>query len=242
MCTVSFLASDHTFFITSNRDEQIDRATALQPLTTTINNVQITFPEDPKAGGSWFVINEFGMAAVLLNGAFVKHHHTGSYRKSRGLILLEIASCINPFKHFERLNLDNIEPFTLILFQHFRLMELRWDGECKHEKELDIKQPHIYSSCTLYSAEAVKQREGLFDDFIADKIHFTEDNIAAFHSNNHHDNLNGFVIKRSEVLQTLSITQAVITRQNIDMHHHDLLLQKKYSVSMATHPLQLIKQ
>lgn len=242
MCTVSFLANDHSFFITSNRDEQIDRATPLQPHTATINNVQITFPKDPKAGGSWFVINEFGTVAVLLNGAFVKHHHLGNYRKSRGLILLEIASSSNPLKHFEQLDLVRIEPFTLILFEHFRLMELRWDGKTKHEKELDIKQPHIYSSCTLYSTEAVKQREALFYDFIADKIDFTEENIVAFHNNDHNDYLNGFVMKRNDVLQTLSITQAAITRQNIDMHHYDLVLQKKYSVSTATHPHQLIKQ
>jgi uncharacterized protein with NRDE domain len=53
-------------------------------------------PEDPKAGGTWYVVDENGTVLVLLNGAEEKHTIKLSYRKSRGLIVLDIIGNVSP--------------------------------------------------------------------------------------------------------------------------------------------------
>ena len=71
MCTVSFISTGDQYVITSNRDEHISRPLALQPQEETIGSVKVLFPRDPKAGGTWFALNEKGAVAVLLNGGFI---------------------------------------------------------------------------------------------------------------------------------------------------------------------------
>ncbi|MFN0030619.1 MAG: NRDE family protein [Flavobacteriales bacterium] len=232
MCTVSFIANRFGIFITSNRDEDAHRAVHHKPVTDHVHGAQLTFPKDPKAGGTWFAINKNGCVAVLLNGAFVKHKHTGNYKRSRGLVLLEIAAAANALLHFDEMVLNEIEPFTVLLYYH-QLHELRWDGRHKYKKNLDTNIAHIYSSSTLYSLEIVKHREELFKQFLFNNEEINEQSILQFHSNTNNDAANGFVMKRSQWLRTLSITQVVMTKQNAVMHHHDLLTGEHHEVRVG---------
>ena len=70
--------------------ENIQRENAAAPDFHILPNKKIIFPKDAKAGGTWFAAADTGVIAVLLNGAFKKHIAQPPYRKSRGLILLEI--------------------------------------------------------------------------------------------------------------------------------------------------------
>ena len=72
---------------------------------------------------------------VLLNGAEEKHIDTGNYAKSRGLIVIEIIGSTSPFNAWQTIDLDRIEPFTLVLFENFKLYQLRWNGEEKNVLE-----------------------------------------------------------------------------------------------------------
>ena len=124
MCTVSFIKSREKIIITSNRDEQTARPNAWKPEVNYINHKKIIFPQDPKAGGTWFAADENNNIGVLLNGAFEKHIRSSYYRKSRGLILLDIMSADSPYTEFCRIDLYEIEPFTLILYQNESLYHL----------------------------------------------------------------------------------------------------------------------
>ncbi|MBK7854135.1 MAG: NRDE family protein [Bacteroidetes bacterium] len=77
----------------------------------------MVFSKDPKAGGSWFAVDEFANIAVLLNGAAQKHIEQPPYLRSRGLVLIDVISNTNPFDLWEIIPLEKIEPFTLILFK-----------------------------------------------------------------------------------------------------------------------------
>ncbi|MEJ0082440.1 MAG: NRDE family protein, partial [Puia sp.] len=81
-----------SFFFTSSRDEQAGRPLALFPEIYEINGCRVLFPKDPQGGGSWIAVNENGHAGVLLNGAIKVHEPGLSYRKSRGLVLLDLIS------------------------------------------------------------------------------------------------------------------------------------------------------
>ena len=228
MCTVSFVSANGNIIITSNRDENIQRPTAAAPDFELLGNKKIIFPKDAKAGGTWFAACSNGAVAVLLNGAFVKHIPTPPYRKSRGLILLDIIEAGESYAFFKEMNLDKIEPFTVILYLPGTLHELRWDGNNKHEKLLSISDNYIWSSATLYTDEVIAERKKKFEDFISTKKIITAGLIHDFHNTNHGDDENGFIINRETGMKTFSITQAIISNDQIDFIHTDLLQHQQY--------------
>ena len=108
MCTVSFVQTNDTIIITSNRDEKTLRPSAIPPRSYTVNGKNLIFPKDPKAGGTWFVANAYGVILVLLNGAYEKHEVLLPYRKSRGLIVLDMISSLSPKDFWSEIDLENI--------------------------------------------------------------------------------------------------------------------------------------
>lgn len=236
MCTVSYIPKGDSFVFTSNRDEHKSRPPAFVPQEEIINGQKIVFPKDPKAGGTWFAVNERGILAVLLNGAFKKHTPTGNYAKSRGLVVLDIISNKNPKNYLDSIDLLNIEPFTVLVFQEGNLKELRWNGEEKFIKTLDTSKTHIWSSATLYAPAVIEKREALFSSFI-EKGNVETTAIIDFHSNNNEDFENGFVINRDTGLKTFSVTQAVLEKSKVTLEHIDMLQEEKYTLAMPTKEL-----
>ena len=232
MCTVSFVRVNDSVIITSNRDEHIQRENAAAPDFHILPGKKIIFPKDARAGGTWFAAADNGVVAVLLNGAFKKHIAQPPYRKSRGLVLLEIIEADQPHSFFTTLNLNNIEPFTIVLYQCNLLYELRWDGNDKHEKQMDITGNYIWSSSTLYSDEIIELRENLFHQFIHLPAGITATGIHNFHASNNGDNENGFIINRQTGMKTFSITQAVVNDNAVNFLHSDLLQKKQYSETL----------
>lgn len=230
MCTVSFVATNDKIIITSNRDEAVLRP-ALPPKTYPINNKQITFPKDPKAGGTWYAVNENGNVLVLLNGADEKHKHRPPYSRSRGLIVLEIISSNSPILHWNTIDLDGVEPFTLVLYEDLKLYQLRWNGSEKNRVDLNASEPHIWSSSTLYPKEVREQRAEWFHAFMENNPTVTEAELFHFHRYTENSNAeNGLIINRNDVLKTLTITQSVIENKNLRMLHYDLIQQTETSV------------
>ncbi len=223
MCTVSFVASKNAFVFTSNRDEHIARA-AIEPKSYRINNETLFFPKDPLAGGTWFAVNKNGNVLILLNGAEHKHKHSPPYNRSRGLVVLEIISNKNPINFWQNINLENVEPFTLVLFQNKKLYQLRWNGQQKMNANLDVNKKHIWSSSTLYSTEIAENRAKWFFDFTDNLGQISAIDMLNFHENTHIENTeNGLVMKRSDVLKTISITQTIVSENSINLIYKDLI-------------------
>jgi hypothetical protein len=232
MCTVSFVNANGKIIITSNRDEKIIRPMAIEPQNYLINNKKVLFPKDSKAGGTWFAVDEFLNVIVLLNGADEKHLVKDSYRKSRGLIVLDIISNASPRETWETIDLSNIEPFTLVLFEKNRLYQLRWNGALKSVIELNPKQNHIWSSSTLYPAAVREKRAAWFNTFLDTSPAIDATELFNFHRYTEEKNHeNGLVINRDEVMKTLSITQSVIDQNKVALFHHDLINKHDFSNS-----------
>lgn len=228
MCTVTYVRSGSRTILTSNRDEQALRK-AIEPRAYFVNGKNIVFPKDPQAGGTWFAVDEDGTAMVLLNGAAEKHTWSPPYRRSRGLILLDMLSTGSPLLTWDEIDLENIEPFTLILIESGDLYQLRWDGIVRENTTMDADQPHIWSSTPLYTPEVRERREGWFARFM--KFHsqaHPKDLYDFHHYTESGDTENGLVINRNNFLKTLSITQAVIEDKQVKMRYHDLTERKEY--------------
>jgi hypothetical protein len=224
MCTVTFLPIGDSLVFTSNRDETLTRPLAFAPALAELGGKQVLFPRDPKAGGTWCAVANDGTVAVLLNGAFERHIPGGNYRRSRGLVLLDIVSSSDPMREIDMYDMNGIEPFTLLLYRQARFIEFRWNGLRKHIKELSLTTPCIYSSATLYAPEIIKQRERWFEEYLTDGQAKTAESVRDFHSSaGRGDTANGLVMNRGEFFKTQCITQAVWTSYSISLYHHDLI-------------------
>ena len=221
MCTVSYvpLGSGH-FILTSNRDENPERVT-IEPgkETNIVQSDSIICPKDSKAGGSWIGMSTNGKVACLLNGAFIKHKHIPPYRKSRGLVLMDYFQANSAIEYHNKVDLNGIENFTLLMLENGMVYEFRWDGEEKFFQLKDESESHLWSSCTLYPEEVAEQKNEKFHHWIEKIESPNAEEIAFFHGLN---NAEGFLLELPMV-KTVSITSIEKTPTHIQMDYHDLL-------------------
>jgi len=232
MCTVSYIPFDNNgdFILTSNRDEKVFRP-AIAPMIYDTGGVNICYPKDSLAGGSWIAMNNLGRTCCLLNGAIEPHDKQAFHTLSRGEILIELASShLDAQEYFLRKYLFCVEPFTLITIDQCKgrnssFSEFIWDGKEKHFRRLDHKNPYIWSSATLYTKENRELRKEWFKGFLlqnADEI--TDKNVLAFHSGTHsNDKAINVVMERDGGLKTVSITQVISNGDSVSMRYSDLL-------------------
>lgn len=214
MCTVSFVPLQEGYILTSNRDESPNRKT-FPPKTVTLKaDLSVFAPVDAEKGGSWIATDAQGRTACLLNGGFTNHKRRLPYRKSRGHFVFEAFETLS-FSHFiEDINLENIEPFTLILIDD-KLKVLVWDGAQKHVQLLNNKQPHLWSSATLYTREQHQEKLEVFNGFLEDGNASPQ---ALLQLHGLYQN-NPFVLNREHV-KTVSITQIVMKCGNSVLNYH----------------------
>ncbi|MGV3697261.1 NRDE family protein [Flavobacterium sp.] len=230
MCTVSFVNANGKIIITSNRDEKTLRPNAIEPSHYSINNKNVIFPKDMHAGGTWYAVNENSTVLVLLNGAEERHQLRTGYRKSRGLIVLDLIGSESVAQEWDTIDLDNIEPFTLVLYENEKLYQLRWDEVAKSKLELDPNQSHIWSSSTLYPLEIRRERADWFYNFLDMHTMINEADMLNFHRYTESENTeHGLVIDREGLLKTLSITQTVIEKNKVVVHYSDLISETDFS-------------
>jgi hypothetical protein len=232
MCTVTYIPrlQDNSFILTSNRDEKAFRPT-ISPAIYRKGTIDIVFPKDEKAGGSWIAMNNQGKVNCLLNGGLISHQKQNFHTVSRGNVLVELTTSeLSVSEYFSGKELVNVEPFTIVALEHkagivTTLIEFIWDGNTKYFRHLDSNDAHIWSSVTLYNNEHRKMRKEWFENFYnANKEEITPEKIMDFHSGTHSkdDSIN-IMMQRTGGLKTVSITQISITDNRSKMSYFDLL-------------------
>jgi len=207
MCTVSFFPVNNKVYLTSNRDEKHFRSSAIPPSVYETGTGKLLYPKDPDAGGTWIALHENGNAIVFLNGAFIKHLSGPPYRKSRGVILLELISDASPVHKFSTIDLTFIEPFTAVILNEKRIYECRWDANQKYLLELDPKEAHIWSSVTLYDEEVISRRKSWFTAWKQKHPDPLPEDILHFHRfSGDGDSNNDLMMNRNGLVYTVSIT------------------------------------
>lgn len=223
MCTVTYITLKHGCLLTSSRDESATRPSAIPPELYEHNGIKMLYPKDTKANGTWIAFTQTGNAAVLLNGGFVKHDATPPYRKSRGLVFVDIISHPQPAFYFSEMSLDNIEPFTLVLFISGFLFEAIWDGTQKHFIQLDETASYIWSSVTLYSPEIINKRKIWFEEWLTENDNPSLTSVFSFHRfAGHGDASNSIFMNRKNEMLTVSITGIHISHNKAFMQHFDV--------------------
>jgi uncharacterized protein with NRDE domain len=225
MCTVSFHKNKDQVIITSNRDENSKRPLALPPRKILLEYTSVFCPIDPLHNGTWFTVNQKGDVLVLLNGAEKKHLSKPPYKKSRGLVLLDIADSTDILEKWQSVDLHFIENFTIVCYMNGKLMQFRWDGTKKSHRNLDENKSYIWSSATLYDQDTIARRERWFHEFLANKKSvLTGDELFNFHTNTKkEDSINGLIINRDNEMLTKNVTQVIIEPGRFALEHRDLI-------------------
>ncbi len=183
MCTVTYIPlGDSNFILTSSRDIPFSRKKAEHPAMKIENGIELWYPKDGKAGGTWIGTSNKNRLICLLNGGFEYHTSRESYTKSRGLIVKELLKADDIRKGLETVDLVGVEQFTLTIVDWNRTLELLefvWDGAHKHT-QLMTQEAHIWSSSTLYDASVKQLRKDWFATWLKDNEK-TQQDMLAFH-------------------------------------------------------------
>jgi hypothetical protein len=236
MCTVTYFPGSKGFILTHNRDEAPARSP--QEISKNENRYrQWVFPRDTKAGGTWIISDNAGNTACLLNGAFVKHHHSPPYRRSRGLILLDCLEAPEPVIFLKTYDYSGIEPFTLLFFSGNSVTEIRWDGSKMYAADLPANEPHFWCSATLYPPDMQQRREQVFRKWLSQqqKAPEAEDFLLLHRTGEVGDPENDYVMNRSERVRTVSITQVEQAPETAIMRYFDLLHDRQDVRSITLH-------
>lgn len=229
MCTVTIspLKEGRSFVLTSNRDEAPGRET-LPPKMYEIEGLKMAFPKDVLAGGTWLGISERKRVICLLNGEFKKHVRTLTYKKSRGVVVKDLLAAEDFFEATKNYDLSEVEPFTIVVadwHQGLFFAEFVWDGHQKHYKKLPLK-PHIWSSSPLYSEEMKELRQKWFHD-LQEKQDLSPEALLNFHFSAGKGDKNQGVIMDRGFVKTVSISQVIISEENLRFFYKDLAKQEE---------------
>jgi hypothetical protein len=223
MCTVTILPlGANDFVLTTNRDESPERAT-LAPDFYKVDETTLLYPKDKLSGGTWVGVSERNRLVCVLNGGFGYHRRKASYRISRGIVANDLLVSMELSITVDEYNLTDIEPFTMVIVDWnngLKFMELVWDGDQKHFRELS-SAAHIWSSSTLYSEDMKTERHQWFKDFeSAHKL--SPESLLEFHLTAGKDNKDYGVIMDRGFVKTTSITQVKKMGEHVSMWFNNL--------------------
>jgi len=218
MCTVTYVGQGScNFVLTSNRDVHASRSP--KNLTKTQN---LIYGEDTLAGGTWMAGSNEGKIACLLNGAYENHYAKGSYRLSRGIMVLKYFEYQSSMNFIQQFDFEGIEPFTMILIDKIDLIELKWNGFDVSFSSLNQNGQYIWSSSTLYNYAIQKERALWFTTWLKKNPNPGWESIWDFHENGgKKDAWNGFVMNRNGKVQTVSITSMECIEDILTVRYFD---------------------
>lgn len=147
MCTLSWLLADGGYELRFNRDERRTRGPETPAAACEQGGVRYLAPGDGEAGGTWLLVNEHGLTVCLLN-AYAPETADAATRRSRGLLVRELAPSASPGEALDRAragDLRRYEPFFVALFDPTEGVRVAgWDG--RDLREVREPAPPLVSS------------------------------------------------------------------------------------------------
>lgn len=221
MCTVTYIPTSTGYIFTSNRDEQPTRKTIF-PKRYQEDGVQLFYPKDDVAGGTWIGLSEKNRLVCLLNGGFVYHNPKLKFPKSRGVVVKMLLKTDDVVREMNRLDLDGVAPFTLIVVEGCsepKIYQLTWCQGKKHVQELQSDKPNIWSSSTLYSDEMKCLRQTWFKDLLSYRLDTKK--VLQFHQNKSLGEEGTCLKMKRKLVETISTTMVVNSNEVLEMSYYD---------------------
>jgi len=188
-----------------------------------LDETRMLFPKDAVAGGTWIGLSDKDSMICLLNGGFKIHERAASYKKSRGVVVIDLLKSNDLKAAIEAYDCNGIEPFTIVAADwtsDLYFLEFVWDGSKKYIRHL-AKETHIWSSSTLYTDEMKIKRISWFEDF-KNKNTLGPDDLLNFHKNAGIGDKDVDLQIDRGFLKTRSITQIVKSDEELSMRYENL--------------------
>ena len=230
MCIVTFIPNSKKNHLTFNRDEKSNRKTIPLQLYT-LKKKEYYFPKDALYGGTWFIYQKNKKAMCLLNGAYFPYVEK-KFKQSRGQILMQHALSDNTTLLFDKIDLTNVAPFTMLEFnlkKENSLKEYIWDGEKKNKRTIDCNTPMIWVSATLYNQNIKEKFKSKFENWILENKNPNEEQLKLLHTTifKQEEESENF-IKKDKLLRTVSIINFNHYSEKSTINYIDIINKKEY--------------
>ena len=207
MSIVTYFKRKEKIILTLYRDETEVNSMTIHPKIYFKKRKKTFYPKDIKTGGTWFVIDEFGNAIVLLNDTLQKNNEKNGDRKSRGVVVIELIESEKILESWKILDLLHVEPFTLIVYTNKKLYKLQWNAISKSLIQLDENNSHVWTSNFINSNKInfhkfLKIKDSLKDLKLHDKFDFKIFNISQAEIINNKVNFKYWNLNTTEIIET----------------------------------------
>jgi len=223
MCTATWWNGADGYELFFNRDELNTRAIGLAPTEQVLGGVRYLAPLDPTGGGTWLLVNEFGLTICLINQYPDNPIQPGARRISRGQLVRSLANCTDVNTARARLRAADLtcyDAFLLIAIEPGRQARIsRWDTRsltCHDEAE----RPQPYTSSSHLPDEVMRSRRRRFAELIrlrgGDP---TPEDLRAFHEHYAPQTAAQSVLMHREDASTVSLCHVVVDEQSIVLEY-----------------------
>ena len=223
MCTVSWRRDQQSYDLFFNRDELNSRAAEQPPIPAQHNGVAYLGPRDGDHGGTWLLVNEFGLTVCLLNDySNPWRPPASSPRFSRGQLVLACAAAENHDAVFAILRdqpLAQTLPFRLLAFSPTDgPMLIHWQGERLTRHDSTSITPPL-SSSSYETDEVVSVRIARFAEYVRTPQKPKLAELAAYHGQYRQTSGAHSVLMQRPDATTRSICHVRITGENAELEY-----------------------
>lgn len=205
MCTLSWKPGRNSYQLFFNRDELRSRAAAQGPSIKQNNGIAYLSPTDGERGGTWLLVNAFGLSIGLLNNYLSTasaggHDADASSYYSRGMLPLACADCASVAEAIARagnLPLDRYPPFHLVIAGTSQASVLSWDSRAYHVSALPTSGGMLTASA-FQSADVAVQRQQLFSSLVGNMAAASTAQLSDFHWHQGSDGATGIRMSRAD--------------------------------------------
>lgn len=222
MCTATWWNGADGYELFFNRDELKARDLGLPPREELLHGVRYLAPLDPTGGGTWLLVNEFGLTVCLINQYPDNPRSPGAHRISRGRLVRSFADCRDIAEVKSRIahaDLCRYEAFLLIAVQPGHAGHtFTWDTRCLSQNQ--VTQPQPFTSSSHLPDEVLRSRRRRFGELIrlrgGDP---TPDDLRAFHEHFAPETAAHSVFMSRSDASTVSLSHVVVDHETITLEY-----------------------
>ncbi len=167
MCIISFYKTNNKIILTHNRDEKISRIASLKIEERKWHNKIFYSPVDHLKNGTWIFYSEQYIACILNGGKEKPLALKNEYKKSRGIVLLDLMKYDSVHEYIDSESFEDIAPFTLFVHEikSKKTFLLFWNEIKLEINDLTDVNFVFRASSTLYSPKRMHELENIFHKF-----------------------------------------------------------------------------
>ncbi len=212
------MRTDEGFELFFNRDEAITRLPEEPARSFVTEGVRVLAPFDGESGGTWIIVNEFGLCVTLLN-AYVSGPERAKYT-TRGRVPLTLGACRS-----QQLAGDALAALELEMFRPFHLALVApgvdawlytWDGEQLTRQDAEALMP-LASSGADHEVARTRRRKHLAD--LSAGAPPSADTLARFHASHEDGPSPWSPCMHAQAAETRSLCRVAVDATSVRLTH-----------------------